>query len=93
MFAAVYTLLFFRLPAGDGAATESNNQTIQELYNKLTSLQDDMNGLSETARKLVSDREGRQNSLDVLLALTILYKSAKKQFIRWWSSKLKYWKP
>jgi len=80
MFAVVYTLLFFRLPAGDGAATESNNQTIQELYNKLTSLQDDMNGLSETARKLVSDREGRQNSLDVLLALTILYKSVKKQF-------------
>lgn len=65
--------MFYRLPADGSATTESNNETIQELYNKLTSLQDDMNGLSETARKLVSDREGRQNSLDVLLALTTLF--------------------
>lgn len=73
IFAAVFTFLLFRLPAGGGATAESNNETIQELYNKLTNLQDDMNGLSETARKLVSDREGRQNSLDVLLALTTLF--------------------
>ncbi|ENN75980.1 hypothetical protein D910_08006, partial [Dendroctonus ponderosae] len=64
------------LPGGDASAG-ANGQNIQEVYNKLLQLQDDMNALSETANKLAADREGRQDSLDVMIEQIELLKTVK----------------
>lgn len=73
-------LIVNRLPAGDASAG-ANGQNIQEVYNKLLQLQDDMNALSETANKLATDREGRQDSIDV-----------KNKFLLIYESKIFHWK-
>ncbi|XP_050299473.1 uncharacterized protein LOC126738269 [Anthonomus grandis grandis] len=64
------------LPAGDGSGAVSN-QSIQEVYNKLIQLQSDMEELSETANKLLQEREGRQTSLDVMIEQIELLKTVK----------------
>lgn len=50
------------MPGGDSAVA---GETLGELYDKLMSLQSDMENLAETASKLVEDKEDKQRLLEV----------------------------
>ncbi|KAL1494551.1 hypothetical protein ABEB36_010132 [Hypothenemus hampei] len=64
------------LLAGDLVKGE-HSQSVQELYEKLTQLQDDMDGISKIANKLLLEQEGRQDNLDVMIEQIELLKTVK----------------
>ncbi|XP_030754393.1 uncharacterized protein LOC115881156 isoform X2 [Sitophilus oryzae] len=74
--ASVWERIKSGLPGGDTHGKIDSHE-ITELYNKLVALQEDMSTITETAQKLVSEREGRQTTLEVMAEQIELLKTVK----------------
>ncbi|GJQ71923.1 hypothetical protein Trydic_g3032 [Trypoxylus dichotomus] len=73
-FGNIMEKIHFGMPGGDSAVA---GETLGELYDKLMSLQSDMENLAETASKLLEDKEDKQRLIEVLTEQVEFLKTVK----------------